>query len=153
GSGSEAARRSSAPYAERTAENIKERRSPNLNVTIGSGKLRSQRSRQRRSVRRSIRRRSNMSRAKRTVLTCIAGPSLPAAPSFAFAEASNEWPHYGGDQSNTRYSGLSQINTGNVSTLHVVWMHSLGSLESQQSTPLVIGDSMYVTTSTGPKYV
>ena len=94
-----------------------------------------------------------MSQLKRSVLTCIAGVSLAIGTSVALAEASNEWPHYGGDQSNTRYSSLNQINTGNVSTLHVVWMHSLGSLESQESTPLVIGDSMYVTTSTGPKYV
>ena len=94
-----------------------------------------------------------MSRVTRTVLTGIAGAALAAAASFAIADAGNEWPHYGGDQWNTRYSTLNQINTGNVSNLKVVWMHSLGSLESQQSTPLVIGDTMYVTTSTGPKFV
>jgi PQQ-dependent dehydrogenase (methanol/ethanol family) len=94
-----------------------------------------------------------MSRVTRTVLTCIAGASLAAAASLAMAQAGNEWPHYGGDQSNTRYSTLAQINTGNVSNLKVAWLHSLGSLESQQSTPLVVGDTMYVTTSTGPKYV
>jgi len=69
------------------------------------------------------------------------------------AQAGAEWPHYGGDQWNTRYSTLNEINTGNVSTLKVAWMHSLGSLESQESTPLIVGDTMYVTTSTGPKYV
>jgi alcohol dehydrogenase (cytochrome c) len=94
-----------------------------------------------------------MSRVTRTVLTGIAGVSLAAAASLAMAQASNEWPHYGGDQWNTRYSTLSQINTGNVSNLKVAWMHSLGSLESQESTPLVVGDTMYVSTSTGPKYV
>jgi len=94
-----------------------------------------------------------MSRVTRTVLTGIAGAALAAAASFAIADAGNEWPHYGGDQWNTRYSTLNQINTGNVSNLKVVWMHSLGSLESQQSTPLVLGDTMYVTTSTGPKFV
>jgi alcohol dehydrogenase (cytochrome c) len=94
-----------------------------------------------------------MSRVTRTVLTGIAGAALAAAASFAIADAGNEWPHYGGDQWNTRYSTLNQINTGNVSSLKVVWMHSLGSLESQQSSPLVVGDTMYVTTSTGPKFV
>ena len=94
-----------------------------------------------------------MSRVTRAVLTGIAGATLAAAASFAIAEAGNEWPHYGGDQSNTRYSSLNQINAGNVSQLKVQWMHSLGSLESQQSSPLVIGDTMYVTTSTGPKFV
>jgi PQQ-dependent dehydrogenase (methanol/ethanol family) len=94
-----------------------------------------------------------MSRITRTVLTCLAGASLATAASLAMAQASNEWPHYGGDQWNSRYSTLSQINTGNVSNLKVAWIHSLGSLESQESTPLVVGDTMYVTTSTGPKYV
>ena len=94
-----------------------------------------------------------MSGVTRTVLTCLAGASLATAASLAMAQAGAEWPHYGGDQWNTRYSTLAQINTGNVSNLKVVWMHSLGSLESQQSSPLVIGDTMYVTTSTGPKYV
>ena len=94
-----------------------------------------------------------MSRVTRAVLTGIAGVSLAAAASLAMAQAGNEWPHYGGDQWNTRYSTLSQINTGNVSNLKVAWMHSLGSLESQESTPLVVGDTMFVTSSTGPKYV
>jgi len=94
-----------------------------------------------------------MSRITRTVLTCLAGASLATAASLAMAQAGNEWPHYGGDQWNSRYSSLSQINTGNVSNLKVAWIHSLGSLESQESTPLVVGDTMYVTTSTGPKYV
>jgi len=94
-----------------------------------------------------------MSRITRTVLSCLAGASLATAASLAMAQAGNEWPHYGGDQWNSRYSSLSQINTGNVSNLKVAWIHSLGSLESQESTPLVVGDTMYVTTSTGPKYV
>jgi PQQ-dependent dehydrogenase (methanol/ethanol family) len=94
-----------------------------------------------------------MSRIIRNVLTGIAGAALAAAASSAVAQAGNEWPHYGGDQSNTRFSTLKQINTGNVKNLRVAWMHSLGALESQESTPLVVGDTMYVTSSTGPKYV
>jgi PQQ-dependent dehydrogenase (methanol/ethanol family) len=89
----------------------------------------------------------------RSLVTGLVGATLAAAASSAMAQAGNEWLHYGGDQSNTRYSSLSQINTGNVKNLRVAWMHSLGSLESQESTPLVVGDTMYVTTSTGPKYV
>jgi PQQ-dependent dehydrogenase (methanol/ethanol family) len=40
-----------------------------------------------------------------------------------------------------------------VSKLRVAWIHSLGALESQESTPLVVGGTLYVSTSTGPKYV
>jgi len=94
-----------------------------------------------------------MTQIGRNLLTGIAAAALATVSAAAMAQASNEWLHYGGDQSNTRYSALSQINTGNVKNLRVQWLHSLGSLESQQSTPLVVGDTMYVTTSTGPKYV
>jgi len=94
-----------------------------------------------------------MSPVTRFVLAGLAGAVFAAAASSAMAQASNEWPHYGGDYANTRYSSLKEINTGNVGNLRVAWIHSLGSLESQESTPLVVGDTMYVTTSTGPKFV
>jgi len=68
----------------------------------------------------------------------------------AFAQAGNEWTKYGGDYANTRYSTLDQINTRNVNKLKVAWIHSLGALETQESTPLIVGDTMYVTRSTGP---
>ena len=71
----------------------------------------------------------------------------------AVAESGNDWPTYGADAANTRFSKLDQINTGNVKGLKVAWVHSLGTLESQESTPIVIGDTMYVTSSTGPRYV
>src|SRR4030095_8356534 len=35
----------------------------------------------------------------------------------------------------------------------VAWIRSLGSTDSQESTPLFIGETLFVTTSTGPKYV
>jgi alcohol dehydrogenase (cytochrome c) len=94
-----------------------------------------------------------MNRLRRRFVTGIGGVALMSVAQFAMPQAGNEWPIYGGDQSNTRYSTLKQITTGNVKNLRVAWMHSLGSLESQESTPLIVGDTMYVTTSTGPKYV
>src|SRR5438105_8279554 len=69
------------------------------------------------------------------------------------AHAQQCWPVYGGDPCNTRYSTLTQINPGNVKNLRVAWVLQLGSLRSQESTPLVIGDTMYVTSSHGPKNV
>jgi PQQ-dependent dehydrogenase (methanol/ethanol family) len=67
--------------------------------------------------------------------------------------AQTEWPHYGQDQSNTRYSKLDQVNTSNVKNLKVVWVQALGTIESQESSPVIIGDTLYVTSSTGPRYV
>lgn len=89
----------------------------------------------------------------RAVLGALGAVALASAATGAFAQAGNEWPHYGGDYANTRHSTLNQINTDNVKNLRVLWMHSLGSLESQESSPLIIDGTMYVTTSTGPKFV
>jgi PQQ-dependent dehydrogenase (methanol/ethanol family) len=63
------------------------------------------------------------------------------------------WPTYGGDSGNTRHSTLNQIDTGNVERLKVAWALQLGSLRSQESTPIVIGDTLFVTSSHGPKNV
>lgn len=94
-----------------------------------------------------------MRTSTKAMLGALGAAVLASTATGVFAQASNEWPHYGGDYANTRYSTLNQINTDNVKNLRVLWMHSLGSLESQQSSPLIIDGTMYVTTSTGPKYV
>jgi alcohol dehydrogenase (cytochrome c) len=78
---------------------------------------------------------------------------LALAASDLHAESRDQWSVYGGDPANTRYSGLAQINTGNVATLKAAWSLQLGALKGQESTPLVIGGTMYVTTSMGPRYV
>jgi glucose dehydrogenase len=95
-----------------------------------------------------------MSHAQRRWAAGLLGAALAVtAASAAVAQSGPGWPMYGADYANTRYSSLDQINTSNVGKLRVAWMRSLGSLESQESTPVVVGDTMYVTTSTGPKYV
>ena len=71
----------------------------------------------------------------------------------AAAESGKEWTVYGGDQANTRYSTLDQVNANNVKNLKVAWAFPLGVLEGQETTPLVIGGTMYVTSPRGPKYV
>ena len=93
-----------------------------------------------------------MKRVSRITLTAIVGALLATASSAGIAQK-GQWLHYGNDQANTRYSDLKQINAGNVNRLKVAWMHSLGTLETQESSPLVVGDTMYVTSSTGPRYV
>jgi len=71
----------------------------------------------------------------------------------ARAESGKEWSTYGGDVANTRYSTLDQIKTSNVKNLKVAWAFPLGVLEGQETTPLVVGGTMYVTSPRGPKYV
>ena len=63
------------------------------------------------------------------------------------------WPVYGGDTGNTRFSNASQVTTANVKNLKVQWALQLGTLRSQESTPILVGDTLYVTSSFGPKNV
>jgi glucose dehydrogenase len=66
--------------------------------------------------------------------------------------AGTDWPVYGGDLANTRYSALSQINTRNVSTLVQAWIFNTrpasetGMPRPAQTTPLVINGVLYVVT-------
>jgi len=71
-----------------------------------------------------------------------------AAPALA-----QNWPVYGGDTGNTRYSNATQVTAGNVKNLKVAWALQLGTLRSQESTPILVGDTMFVTSSFGPKNV
>ncbi len=72
---------------------------------------------------------------------------------MATAQAANEWPVYGGDSGNTRFSKADQITAANVSKLQVAWSLQLGALRSNESSPVVVGDTLYVTSSFGPKNV
>lgn len=66
-----------------------------------------------------------------------------------------EWPVYGGDPGNTKYSSLKQINRSNVTQLKVAWTYHIGDISDGskypvrsafEATPLVIDGVMYVTT-------
>ena len=70
---------------------------------------------------------------------------------IASSAGAQNWPVYGGDSGNTRFSTSSQINSGNVSKLKVQWALQLGSNRSQESTPILVGDTLFVTSSFGPK--
>jgi len=55
-----------------------------------------------------------------------------------------DWPTYSGDVNGNRYSPITQINQGNVSSLRPVWLHPMPYV-GLETTPLVIGGVMYVT--------
>jgi quinoprotein glucose dehydrogenase len=68
----------------------------------------------------------------------------------AAACAQNDWPAYGHDPGGMRYSPLTQINTGNVSRLHRAWTYHTGDTGNQfETTPIVAGSRMYLSTQTG----
>ena len=61
-----------------------------------------------------------------------------------------EWPSYGGDLGNTRYSALTQIDGTNFSELEVAWRFKTDNLGPRpeyrlQSTPLMIDGVVYST--------
>jgi alcohol dehydrogenase (cytochrome c) len=86
-------------------------------------------------------------------LTLAGSMAMLAAVSTVDAQTGATWGMYGGDYANTRYSTLDKINTSNVSRLKPAWVLQLGSLRSQESTPILVGDTLYVTSSHGPKNV
>jgi len=90
---------------------------------------------------------------KHTHYVAVLVLAVALLPSMARTQSSTDWSVYGGDTRNTRYSSLNQITTDNVQQLRVTWVLQLGTLRSQESTPLVIGDTLYVTSSFGPKHV
>ena len=65
----------------------------------------------------------------------------------------NGWAIAGGDYGNMRFSSLKQITSENASKLQLVYSFSLASLRSNESSPIVIGNTLYVSTSWGPKYL
>ncbi len=57
-----------------------------------------------------------------------------------------QWRMPSKDHAGTRFSGLDQINAGNVKDLQVAWTFSTGLTAGHEAAPLVVGDTMYVMT-------
>lgn len=57
-----------------------------------------------------------------------------------------DWTMPAGDYANTRFSPLSQINTGNVKNLHVVGMMADGIPHGHEGGPLVVNKTLYMVT-------
>ena len=68
-----------------------------------------------------------------------------AALRTAMADA-GQWPSYGRDYSNQRYSPLTQISAATVPQLALAWHYKTGIAEAFETSPLVVGRTMYVTT-------
>jgi PQQ-dependent dehydrogenase (methanol/ethanol family) len=60
------------------------------------------------------------------------------------AQDPKQWVMQQGDNANTRYSKLNQINATNAGKLQVAWTFSTGVLRGHEGGPLVVGDVMYV---------
>lgn len=56
------------------------------------------------------------------------------------------WPSYGRDLTNRRFSPLTQITTANVSTLTLAWKYKTGIPHAFETSPIVTGGVMYIST-------
>lgn len=59
----------------------------------------------------------------------------------------NNWAHPRKDYTGEAYSGLSQINKGNVKNLKKAWDFATGVTRGHEGSPLVIGNTLYVETA------
>ncbi|RED32664.1 quinohemoprotein ethanol dehydrogenase [Rhodopseudomonas thermotolerans] len=73
--------------------------------------------------------------------------AVDSAAIVANAKTTKDWPSYGLDYAETRFSKLDQINTDNVKQLGLQWSYSLGSERGVEATPVVVDGIMYVTAS------
>jgi glucose dehydrogenase len=83
------------------------------------------------------------------VAAALAGVTTHAQKPATSPKAGN-WEQVGQDSGHTKYSTLDQINTTNVAKLQRAWTFNTGDKSGFfESTPLVIGDTLYVSAQNG----
>ena len=95
-----------------------------------------------------------MRSADRSLVGLVASVLL-VAPATHAQNAVGDWPAFAGDQASTKYSGLDQINAGNVARLRPVWTWDAAALDAEtgqpprgfRATPIKVGDRLYVSTA------
>src|SRR3569833_3295410 len=90
-----------------------------------------------------------------SLLKGTAASAALALMATAASAAGTDWPVSGHDAGSQRYSPLTQINKSNVSNLQIAWTYHLtpagytGRPRLVESVPVVIGNSMYISSSYG----
>jgi quinohemoprotein ethanol dehydrogenase len=72
---------------------------------------------------------------------------IDTAAIVANAETTRNWPSYGLDYAETRFSKLEQINADTVGDLSLAWSYNIESVRGVEATPIVVDGVMYVTGS------
>jgi len=73
--------------------------------------------------------------------------AIDATAIVANDKATKNWPSYGLNYAENRFSKLRLITTGNADQLGLAWSYSLNSTRGVEATPIVIDGVMYVTAS------
>src|SRR5438552_14281757 len=76
----------------------------------------------------------------------IGSLASPPATSVASAPDDGQWLMAAKDYANTRYSGLQEITTANVTSLRPTWTFSTGVLRGQEAAPLIVNGTMFIVT-------
>jgi quinoprotein glucose dehydrogenase len=90
-----------------------------------------------------------------SLLKGITASAALALVATAATAAGTDWPVSGHDAGGQRYSPLTQINKSNVANLQIAWTYHLtpagytGRPRLVEAIPIVIGNSMYITSSYG----
>jgi len=69
------------------------------------------------------------------------------AGQYRTVTSQSDWPSYNGQTVGSRYSELKQITNANASQLQAKWIFTLRNTREVQSTPIVVGGVMYVTSA------
>jgi alcohol dehydrogenase (cytochrome c) len=86
----------------------------------------------------------------RVEATALPAPGFPSVSDSAIAAGpGDDWPAPGGHFANHNFSPLTQVNAGNVSDLVPVWIYSTGIEGALETSPVVVGNTMYLTTAGG----
>ena len=90
------------------------------------------------------------------LLAIVAGAS--ALVSGQAGVTNGEWPHWGADLGNSKYSALDQINRDNVKNLRVAWRWKAENFgprpqNNMEATPLMVGGVLYTTAGFRPNVV
>src|SRR6185312_10109201 len=91
----------------------------------------------------------------KSLLKCTAAGAALALMATAAVAAGTDWPVSGHDAGGQRYSPLTQINKSNVANLQIAWTYHMtpagytGRPRLVEAIPIVIGNSMYVSSSYG----
>jgi glucose dehydrogenase len=78
--------------------------------------------------------------AQNRVLTAPTGASVVAEPE------DGQWTMPAKNYASTRFSGLEDINTANVTNLKLAWSFSTGVVRGHEAAPIVVNNTMYVIT-------
>ena len=94
----------------------------------------------------------------KTLSTAVVALLVSAGASAQHGAPNGEWPSFGGDPGNTKYTALSQIDAENFASLEVVWQWDAISqpiVDANETvrqgrftaTPLMVGGLLYVSTA------